>query len=135
MMLDCEARRGELELRRADAQLFDVTAVIGVTGRVKGVVAISFALQTALNTVERFLGESHGGLTPEVIDGLSELANMIGGSTKSKLNMGLNIGLPSVVSGPNHRIDFPTESKPMRVHYASDAGPFFVDFGIVSRTL
>jgi chemotaxis protein CheX len=133
-MLDATVERRDLSLRELGATLYDVTAVIGISGRAKGVVCMSFPRGAALRIAEQMLGERQTALNPDVIDALGEVANMVGGGAKSKLNVGLNIGLPSVVQGHQHTIDFPVESCPMRLKFDSSVGPFVVDFGFVSRT-
>lgn len=133
MMLDCTAERKQLELRSASTQLLDLSAVIGISGQAKGAVCLSFALETALAIVERFVGVEASRATPEVLDALGEVVNIVAGSTKSKINMGLNMGLPNVVHGIDHKIDFPTNSHPIRLHFDSGLGPFVVDFGFVVR--
>ena len=133
MMLDCRVERGEVELLAEGAEPNDVSALIGVTGRAKGLVCIGFHQQTALNVAERFIGQRPSGLTLEATDALGELVNMVGGAAKSKLNMGLNIGLPQVSDDPDQPIDFPPQSKPIRVHFDSDLGPFNIDFGFTVR--
>ncbi|QDT68439.1 hypothetical protein MalM25_13610 [Planctomycetes bacterium MalM25] len=135
MMLDSRVERGAVDLRNEHDAFSDVTAMIRISGGAKGLVCISFPEKTALQVVDRFLGESYKAITLETLDALGELVNMVGGAAKSKLNMGLNIGLPNVVNDSEHQIEFPANSKPMRVHFDSDIGSFFVDFGFVVRNL
>ena len=114
-MLNSSVERGAVELRQPGESLHDISALVGISGKVKGSVCISFPVETAVRIVDRFLGGSNDTealdlvpeITPDVIDALGEVVNMVGGSAKSKLNMGLNIGLPNVVHGHNHGIDFP----------------------------
>lgn len=134
-MLGVEVERRDLKLRSVDDRLYDVSALIGISGRVKGSVCLSFQAATALGVVERFLGERPTEVNAEVVDALGEFANIVGGAAKSKLNMGLNIGLPNVVHGADYAVEFPSESKPMRLDFDSEIGPFFVEFGFVVRQL
>ena len=134
-MLECDTERGGLELRDLDVPLYEVSVVILVTGRAKGLFCISFDGDTALSIVERLLGDRPNRVDEDVLDAMGEMANMITGATKSELNLGMNIGLPKVVRGESEEISFPDESHPMRVHYGSDIGPFCIDFGFVERNL
>lgn len=134
-MLDSEVQRGALELCELQSPLYDLSAVILVTGRAKGMFCLSFATETALNLTERFLGVRPNRIDDDVLDAVGEMANMISGATKSKLNISLNIGLPKIVRGNSSDIHFPEESRPMRLHYSSDLGPFCIDFGFVHRTI
>lgn len=133
IMLDTRVERGELKRVTQNDDLHEVLALVGVTGRAKGTICLGFEYQSALNLVNRFIGEEARGLTLESLDALGELINIIGGSAKSKLDMGLNIGLPQVIENPEQPVEFPQQSKPMRVHFGSDLGPFCVDFGFIVR--
>lgn len=130
-MLDCKASRGALELRDADAEPYEISALISLTGRAKGVICMSFDRLTALEIGARLLGGSNWKLTPAVLDAVGEIANVVAGAAKSKLDMGLNMGLPTIVRRDDFDIHFPSGSDPMRLHFDSDAGPFFIDFGFV----
>jgi chemotaxis protein CheX len=134
-MLGVSVQRRDLRLRGVNDSLNDITALIGISGRVKGSVCLSFQAETALGVVEKVLGERPTEVNSDVIDALGEVANIVGGAAKSKLNMGLNIGLPNVVHGSDYVVEFPTESRPMRLDFDSELGPFFVEFGFVVRQL
>ena len=130
-MLECKASRGVLELRDPHAEPYEISAVISLTGGTKGVICMSFDRLTALEIGARLLGGSNWKLTPAVLDAIGEIANVVVGSSKSKLEMGLNMGLPTIVRRDDFDIHFPSGSDPMRLHFDSDAGPFFIDFGFV----
>ncbi|QDV73453.1 chemotaxis protein CheX [Botrimarina mediterranea] len=130
-MLGSKARRGALELRGIDAEPYEISALIALSGGTKGVICLSFDRLTALEIGARLLGGSNWKLTPAVLDAVGEIANVVAGSAKSKLEMGLNMGLPAIVRRENFCIRFPSGSDPMRLHFDSDIGPFFVDFGFV----
>lgn len=134
MVLASEVRRESLEIRQDDARMREVTTHVVITGSSRGSVALSFDRGTAIVAATRLLGENQNRISNDVIDALSELANIIVGSAKSRLEMGLNIGFPSVLEGPNCRIDFPHDSKPMRIHCSSDIGDFIIDFGVAVRS-
>ncbi|MEM1305210.1 MAG: chemotaxis protein CheX [Planctomycetota bacterium] len=135
MMLGCPVEREQLALRAFEAELYDLSAVIGITGSAKGAICISFPANTALSLVDAFIGEKSSRITPSVVDAMGELVNIVAGATKSKMKLGLNMGLPNVVHGKRHKVDLPTDSKPMRVSYSSALGPFLVDFGFVVRVV
>lgn len=133
MMLGCVPERTGLQLRESGALLHEVSAVVGISGRAKGSVCLSFAQPTALQMACRLLGSQVHRIDSEAADALGELINIVAGATKSKVNMGLNMGLPNVVHGVGYRVEFPTNSHPMRMEFESEAGPFIVDFGFVVR--
>lgn len=133
LMLGCQAKRQTLIIRPFESELFDISAVIGITGSAKGAICLSFPCDTALALVSDFADINASHLTPEVADAVGELVNIVAGSTKSKWDIGLNMGLPNVVHGKHHRVEFPIDSQPMRLIYSSGKGPFLVDFGFVVR--
>lgn len=138
-VLDCDVQRGQLELREPDAEVYDISAMISLSGQAKGVVCLSFEQLTALEIAARMLGRTTHRITAPVLDGIGEIANMVAGAAKSKLSMGLNMslnmGLPNVVRRADYSVRFPSESEPMRLHFDSEVGPFFVDFGFVISSI
>lgn len=81
----------------------EVAGIIGmVAGDAKGTLLICFTSKSAFKIIENMLGEVHTNLTPEVMDAVGELTNMIYGSAKTTLNkMGyeFEMALPTVVTG------------------------------------
>lgn len=134
MMLGCETKRLDLGLRGYSSALFEISAIIGVSGRARGAICLSFAPPTALKICSSFLELEKKRIDAEVADALGEMVNMVAGSTKAKLNIGLNMGLPNVVRGVDHKVDFPTDSHPMRMNFDSEAGLFLVDFGFIVQS-
>ena len=133
VQLHAKVTRREVEHYQPDSPLYPVTAQIGITGSVKGLVAIGFQTHTTMQVVSRLTQERCQHVTPAALDGVGELANMIVGAAKSKLNLGLNIGLPVVEHERERPIEFPQASRPMRLRCESGLGAFAVDFGFVVR--
>jgi chemotaxis protein CheX len=123
--------RTSLTLREPNTPLYELSAVIGISGVVKGSIVLSFAESTAIKAVATILGIDITKVDEMVVDGVGELANMIGGSAKDRLKMGLNLGLPNVIRGQEYSVEFPVLSTPMRVGYDSEIGPFLIEFGFV----
>ncbi len=65
-------------------------------------------------------------------DAIGELTNMIAGSAKAKLEeYELSVGLPNVVTGSGHCINFPTESPPVCIPFECEWGTVVVEVGLV----
>lgn len=78
----------------------DITAIIGFSGEASGSVAICFPTNTGINAASKFTDGQVSQSDPEFADALGELANMVAGQAKSKLEgYDVNISLPRVVSG------------------------------------
>ncbi len=130
-MLDTKLTRKQL---RASTDGFErvgetVTSVIGISGEASGVVALVFPRNIALVMASRFLGAKLDDFTPDVTDALAELANMVGGSAKSKFNIDPppELSLPTVIEGKDYKMRYPTKSAWIEVPFSSDAGDFVME--------
>ena len=99
-MLGTEILISKPRLKEPDEHFADVTAIIGFSGEATGSVAICFPIKTGVNTASKFVDSPVTQSDPEFADALGELANMVAGQAKSKLEgFDVNISLPRVVSG------------------------------------
>ncbi len=129
-MLSCELSRGQPSLKRNRSPEYEVSGLIGLTGKCAGMVVISLGRETAIKAAEILLQERPDGLNKQVIDAVGELANMIAGAAKAELvQYQLSIGLPSVICGKNHSIGFPSNSTPILLPFDSKIGPVCVEVG------
>ena len=128
-MLDMKPERQTLRLSPAEAPGPQVTSIIGITGRIHGVVALRFPPVVAQALAGRFLGCEIAQVNEEVVDAVSELVNMVAGNAKAKLDMDppLQLGLPTVVEGTGYRLKYPTGSAWLEVPFESDAGSFCME--------
>lgn len=106
-----------------------VTSIIGISGEASGVIALCFPKETALKLASRFLSTEMHDVNDEVTDALAEVANMVGGSAKSKFNLNppLELSLPTVIEGQNYKMRYPTKSVWIEVPFTSDAGDFVME--------
>ncbi|MAT16377.1 MAG: chemotaxis protein CheX [Planctomyces sp.] len=134
MMLDSSITRTGLGLKRPDTSFYDITAIIGLSGKSAGSFCLSFPATTAYETVHRMLDMEVREITPLVCDTVGEFANVIAGSAKDKLaSLELEMGLPNIVHGTGHNVEFPSNSQPMLATFDSEVGPFMLAFGFVER--
>lgn len=87
-----------------------VTGMIGVHGDVSGFITVNMAEQVATSAVGGLLQDSFEKLTPQVIDGVGEITNIISGGIKKGLS-GTQWGfkfvtVPSVIIGHNYQIAY-----------------------------
>jgi chemotaxis protein CheX len=127
-MLGCEARRGEVSLARSVSSGHEVIALIGLSGVVRGTVALAFPARTALHMVNRLLGVETIGVNDEVLDAVAELVNIVAGGAKAKLNgetgTPISLSLPTVVQGKDYSVEYPSYAKWLDVPFTSELGPF-----------
>lgn len=130
-MLGIKLNRGELSLRKSFAPIHEVCGLIGLAGKCHGMVVVSFGRETALQLAGILLGDNVVELNSDVVDAVGELTNMITGAAKSQLaKYELSIGLPTVICGKTHTINFPSGSPPLVIPFDSDYGPVCVEVGL-----
>ena len=109
---------------------FELSAVIGITGRANGTIVLSLSKCAALEVLNRMVGIEVTEIDADVCDAVGELTNMIAGSVKAKLEkMELSISIPNIVSGKGHNIHYPSSVQPMCILFDSEIGPFSIEVG------
>jgi len=87
-----------------------VTGIVGMNGKCSGFVSISMPERVATLAVSGLLMEEHKTINAQVIDGIGEITNVIGGGLKTKLSntpwMVGNITIPSVILGSHYNISY-----------------------------
>lgn len=132
-MLECTPRRTGLRLRTAGLPGHEISAVIGVTGKVAGTIVVSFAKTLALEVLRRMVGTVASEIDPDVCDAVGELTNMIAGGAKAKLeHLDLSISIPNIVIGADHSVMYPSAVQPICILFDSEIGPFMIEFGFTS---
>ncbi len=93
---------------KSNSSLFgDVTGAISLTGENNGLVVLSFSKEAACTIVSRMLYEEKSDIDDDVMDAVGEMTNMITGDSRKRLSengMNYEAGIPTVVSGENHKI-------------------------------
>ena len=88
----------------------DVSGIMGLSGNAEGTLVVTFYLDLAKMIVAKMMGTEEGAIDVELIhDGVSEIINMISGTTKKEFvgkPYHFEISLPSVVVGPGHQIGY-----------------------------
>ena len=132
-MVSCPLTRGAVYLRRNETKLHDVSGVIGLSGQAQGMVVLSLERQVARQAAAALLMCDAATLSEDdMVDAVGELANMVSGSAKAKLEeYQLSISLPSVVLGQGHLIRFPSDVTPICVPFTSPWGSLKLEVGLV----
>lgn len=128
-MLQAEAKRGQVAVTRNGAlSPRDITAFIGLSGPIRGTVALAFPTDTALNIVNGLLGTDTRIVDNTVCDGIAEVVNIVAGSAKAKLHFDddqpIDLSLPTVVRGSNYEVNYPTGSFWLEVPFETSLGHF-----------
>ena len=112
----------------------EVSGIIGLSGKAKGTVVLSIEREVALNATGVMLMERPGQINADVVDAIGELTNVIAGNAKAQLeHLNMSVGLPSVITGKGHCIDFPSHSKPIAIPFRCEWGDVVVEVGLVEE--
>ena len=116
----------------------DVTAVIGISGRLEGNVLYGFSGGTALAVVSSMMGEEVDTISNEIgLSALGEIANMITGNAATRLaqiGYPCNITPPVIIEPAGSR--FTTIGGPqIRVSFTSPLGYFIVRISLYETSL
>ncbi len=112
--------------------LGDISAIIGLTGeKVSGVFVVSFKKDLIFNFIKSLFGEEPNEINQEVLDAAGEIANMICGGFRRRLEKfgpSLKASVPSMVTGENHRIHSLCKSPRLSFIYRVDTSFLIVEF-------
>lgn len=89
----------------------DVTGIMGLVGDRKGTITISFSREGAMFVYQTLFGDECSSVTPDVIDAIGELTNIISGQSRKELEkVGINLkaSIPMVVVGKEVEMNFIT---------------------------
>ncbi len=90
----------------------EVTGVIGFTGDRKGVMAFGTSASGALTIYAKLVREQRDAITPEIIDAVGEITNIISGQARKELEkerLHLLAHIPMVFVGKGLRINYCTK--------------------------
>lgn len=130
-MLGCELVAGAVTDDATREGPHDVTGIIGMSGKMSGVVMIHISKDIALNITAAMLGGKPTEINADVIDAVGELTNMIAGGAKARLApMFENLALPMVLVGGVGSIGFPSRTQPTCIAFTSPWGPLSVEIDV-----
>lgn len=130
-MLSCEAARGAIALKQDNIARHYVSGVIGLSGKAAGTVVLSFSKSVALKAASALLMQEASEIDEDVLDAVGELTNVVAGAAKSELaDLDLSVSLPSVVTGENHEVHFPSNVTPLCIDFETEWGPLSLEVGL-----
>ncbi|NQU22399.1 MAG: chemotaxis protein CheX [Candidatus Nealsonbacteria bacterium] len=108
-MCDTEARCvGVSTIPTSDPGM--ITGMIGVHGTASGFITVNLAEEVAMSAVGGLLQDRFEKLTPQVIDGVGEMTNLISGGIKMGLSGSdwafSHVTVPSVIIGQQYQIAY-----------------------------
>lgn len=134
-MFACPLNRGQLRCVENDQPEHEVSGIIELSGKATGTVVLSIDREVAFHASQAMLGEQPTSINEDVIDMVGELANMIAGAAKAKLEeFEMSVSLPNVIVGTNHVIDFPADSQPICIPFQSPWGSLCLQVSLVESS-
>jgi chemotaxis protein CheX len=98
----------------------DVTGVMGFTGDKRGTMTFSLTQEGALMVYSRLMGEEMASVSPEIVDAMGELTNIISGQARKELekeNLHLMAHVPLVFVGKNVEVSLVTRGTIMTIPF------------------
>ena len=106
-MLSMEAEPGESYMEQGTSESYDgLVALVGIAGKWTGMGSIYCTAELAMRVTSVMFMAEETSVNLEVLDAMSELANMIVGNVKSMLESELGplgLSIPTVIYGRNYR--------------------------------
>ena len=113
----------------------DYIAIIGLSGTVRGAVALLLPTETAHAVVGRMLMTDQPQDDADVSDAIGEIVNMIAGAAKAQLEGHcVSISVPTVVRGKQSMVDYPRGSVTVAIPFDSELGTFSLNVSFASTT-
>jgi chemotaxis protein CheX len=130
-MLGCPLTRGTPYAKNGSSPEHEVSGVIGLSGAARGTVVLGLSRAAAINAAEVLLQERPPEINADVTDAIGELANIIAGGAKARLaHLEMSVGLPMVITGKCHCVEFPSKVTPLCIPFESQWGPITVEVGL-----
>jgi chemotaxis protein CheX len=123
-------KAGKPYLKKDNVGKGDVSGIIGITGTIRGSLALSFSSGSILKIVSNMLGEEITSINGDIRDAVGEITNMVSGAARKKIEtMGfsLSASIPTVVSGKEHTITHVLGGPSVIIPFDMDEGSFVVD--------
>ena len=103
-------------------------ALIGLSGTVKGTVALSFPVETSLQVAGRMLMTEVAEVDESVSDAIAEVVNIVAGGAKAMISeqvgTTLELTLPTVIRGDQYRVYSPSKALWLEIPFTSELGAF-----------
>jgi len=132
-MLGSEVRTGPDPF---DEQGLDITSMVGLAGRICGVLTIRCAANSAVLMASKMLGVDATQAGPEMWDAVGEVCNMIAGNFKNKISGmgdGCLLSVPNVITGADYNLRALTDRGRVEVHLLFEGLPLIISIEVHTR--
>jgi chemotaxis protein CheX len=129
MMLGCQLAKPEIAMDAA----FDTTSMVGLAGKMCGILTCSCSANAATLMASKMLGVPATAGSREVLDALGEVCNMVAGNFKNKvpgLGDGCMLSVPTVITGKNYSMHSLADSAALEVRLLLEGMPIVISLRI-----
>lgn len=129
LMLGCQLETPEIAVDGA----FDTTSMVGLAGKICGILTCSCSANAATLMASKMLGVPATAGSREVLDALGEVCNMVAGNFKNKipgLGDGCLLSVPTVITGKNYSMHSLAESANLEVRFLFEGMPIVVSLRV-----
>ena len=110
-----------------------ITAMIGLAGTHKGVLAVHLPYPVALAITSSFLMMDVEEINDDVHDAMGEIANMLGGNVKTILSdngRDIDLSMPSTIAGSEYSFQSDKDVERIIVKFSTEKGSFMVELDL-----
>lgn len=130
-MLQTDVTVREPRLSTQDTPTYDVSAIIGMSGDMVGVIILSFPKEVAERVASLFCGAQLAATDDDFADAIGELANMVSGNAKAAFqSRKASISCPTVVIGSSHQVMRQRDIPALELPCSCCCGDFVIDIAI-----
>jgi chemotaxis protein CheX len=107
----------------------DISAVIGLSGDIRGAVVVAMKKKFAIKLADTLVGTAHTDMDDDIVDAIGEIVNIIAGNVKNEVPGGekIVISLPTVVKGKDHSFAWPGKtSRILCISFKFDEDSFYL---------
>jgi chemotaxis protein CheX len=108
----------------------NITALLGLGGDIRGMLAVHCPARVAMTITSGFLGMDVDALNEDVKDAIGEIANMVAGNLKIAFagdDLKIELAIPSTIIGQSYRVGGMLGAKRVAVPFAMESGQFLVE--------
>lgn len=132
-MMNSDIKPTKPFLKRKPYPTYDVSAVIGLSGRAVGSIAMAYDITNARKAISRMVGGDIGNTPSALTDGVGEIVNIVAGYAKKDLTQfNLEISLPQVVLGQGHSVFTPSDTECVIIPFDTEFGHFHMEVALIT---
>lgn len=114
-----------------------VSAVLGLSGGLRGMLAVHCPNKVATEICGKLLGKIPGDVDEDTRDSIGEIANMVAGGVKKGLldqQYEIELAVPSIIVGRSYEINLLSRAERILLPFGTGAGEFLLEFKYAGKS-